>query len=115
MDGKNQIRRFPFDQPSLFLRDRIAEAVSYHGRWTKRIKSTPPVNGSPKAIVGNIISGEKLLGDPKNKLQRQILNEFDKALAVDMESVGLARAVFHRGNPSMTIRSTRSSEAYQIW
>jgi nucleoside phosphorylase len=48
----------------------------------------------PRAIVGNIVAGEKLLGDATNQEQQALLNDFDHALAVDMESMGFARAVF---------------------
>jgi nucleoside phosphorylase len=94
VDGRNQMRRIPFDQPSLLLRHRIAEQVISEGTWTNRLTVACPGGTLPQAIVGNIISGEKLMGDPNNDEQRRILNEFDKALAVDMESYGLARAVF---------------------
>jgi len=40
------------------------------------------------------------MGDKENTYQCQILDEFDKAIAVDMESHGLARAVY-------TARATR--------
>ena len=100
VDGRNKLRRIPFDQPSLLLRERVADPIRVQGRWTTRVTVVRPVSRNPnamtgpKAIVGNIISGEKLLGDPGNKQQKRVLEEFDKALAVDMESYGVARAVF---------------------
>ena len=51
-------------------------------------------------IVGNLIAGDKILGDGENEYQRQILTEYDKAIAVDMESHGLARGAY-------SARSTR--------
>ena len=45
-------------------------------------------------IFGNLIYGEKILGDDEDVYQRKILEEFDSAVAVDMESGGLARAVY---------------------
>jgi nucleoside phosphorylase len=95
VDGRNQMRRIPFDQPSLLLRHRIGEQVISEQHWASRVNARCPAATQPQAIVGNIISGEKLLGDPNNEEQRRILNEFDKALAADMESYGVARAVFH--------------------
>jgi nucleoside phosphorylase len=105
VDGENQIRRNPYDHPSLRLRHSVAEQIGE--KWKARVTIERPKVGklkpklgkpkaeTPKVIFGNIISGEKVLGDPTNKEQRRILKEFDKALAVDMESYGLARAVFH--------------------
>lgn len=94
VDGQNKLRRLPFDQPSLLLRERVAEQAKVSRQWIRRMTIERPVAGEPNAIVGNIISGEKVLGDPKNEEQKRILREFDKALAVDMESYGLARAIF---------------------
>ena len=44
-----------------------------------------PGLGDPKIVVGNLIAGEKILGDKENEYQRAILEEFDKAIVVDME------------------------------
>jgi nucleoside phosphorylase len=94
VDKQNRVRPIPFDQPSLLLRERIAEQIRVEDQWLNRITVKRPKKGKPKGIVGNVISGEKLLGDPSNREQKRILKEFDKALAVDMESYGVARAVF---------------------
>ena len=40
------------------------------------------------------------MGDKEGEYQKEILDEFDKAVAVDMESLGLARAAY-------TARGTR--------
>lgn len=53
-----------------------------------------PKAGEPKVIIGNLIAGEKILGDGENEYQRQILEDFDKAIVVDMESYGLERGVY---------------------
>jgi len=52
-----------------------------------------PADGSPKVIVGSLVAGEKILGDPASEWQRQVIEEFSDAVAIDMESVGVARAV----------------------
>jgi adenosylhomocysteine nucleosidase len=52
--------------------------------------------GGPKAIEGNILAGEKIWGDPTSKELQELLKEFDKAVAVDTESYGVARAVFRQ-------------------
>src|SRR5262249_12711136 len=48
----------------------------------------------PQFRSGYLIAGEKVLGDDDAALQQQLLTEFDKAIAVDMESFGVAEAVF---------------------
>jgi adenosylhomocysteine nucleosidase len=96
---KDQLRRLPLDHPSALLRS-FAQRVEQEGAWKDGIKVDRPSQGSPKVIVGNLIAGEKLLGDKGNKYQSRILSTFDKALAVDMESFGLARSVY-------TARGTR--------
>jgi nucleoside phosphorylase len=68
------------------------------------IKAERPAAGEPKVIVGNLIAGEKILGDGENNYQRQILEKFDKAVAVDMESHGLARGAY----------SARSARHYNL-
>lgn len=94
-DGKLIERRTPYDHPSLYIRD-CAEPQRYTD-WSKRIPIAvePPEPCSPKAIVGHIASGEKLFDDPGHSYQSEVLKIFDKALGVDMESYGIARAVFH--------------------
>jgi nucleoside phosphorylase len=94
MDGKSMSRKIPLDHPSRLLRCDIAKPMSDMGHWTSAIALKRPIDGVCKAIVGNLIAGEKLLADGSSAIQRDILEEYDKAIAVDMESVGVARAVF---------------------
>jgi len=94
VDGSNNARWIPFDHPSVYLRDTVAARVINNETWIERIKVKRPVVGQPKIIVGNLIAGEKILGDKQNVYQSDILNEFDKAIVVDMESYGLARGVY---------------------
>jgi len=86
--------REPLDQPSYFLMERVVSEVMDAGTWHQRIKAERPTVGEPDAICGNLISGEKLLGDEKCDIQRDILREFNHAKAVDMESYGLAKVAY---------------------
>jgi len=52
----------------------------------------------PMVHYGPVISSEKLLGDPSHPAQKDAAARFDNALAVDMESVGVARAVHEERN-----------------
>jgi len=47
----------------------------------------------PKALEGTILSGEKIWGDPDSDDLQDLLREYDKAVAMDTESYGVARAV----------------------
>jgi nucleoside phosphorylase len=88
------LRRYAtYDQPSVSLRQRHAEPVLNRNGWQDTITVNRPVDGRPKAVVGAIVAGEKVLGDPKAEAQRYVAHTFDNAIAVDMESFGVGRAV----------------------
>jgi adenosylhomocysteine nucleosidase len=92
--GKDAVRRQALDHPSSYLRGTIVRRVSTAASWIKAVTATRPKTGTPKVIEGNLIAGEKVMGDDTNAYQQMVLAEFDKALVVDMESYGLARAVY---------------------
>ena len=98
--GRGRQRRVALDHPSKYLRETVAHRVRHSGHWKTRIVANRPEPGDPALIVGNLIAGDKILGDGESAYQKQILEEFDKAVAVDMESYGLARGVY-------SARSTR--------
>ncbi len=93
--GKILHRLVPLAHPSAYLRASFAEPLSNHAhRWINHVRTQRPEPGTPKAIVGNIVAGETLMADPGSAIQRKILKHYDKALAVDMESFGVAREIF---------------------
>jgi nucleoside phosphorylase len=102
--GRSMTRRVAIDHPSKFLRETIARRVRHDGTWVQRIALARPAGGAPKVVVGNLIAGDKILGDGENEYQRKILEQFDKAIAVDMESHGLGRGAF----------SARSARYYNL-
>lgn len=55
---------------------------------------TPPPRVIPELTLGEIIVGEKLLGDPDDPLLQELMNEYDRAKAVEMEAAGVAHAVW---------------------
>ncbi len=63
-----------------------------------QVRAPVPAAGGvlPKAVEGNILAGEKVWGDPGSEELQELLTEFDKAVAVDTESYGVARAVCWR-------------------
>ena len=94
-DGKSMPRRIAYDHPSLWLRQNITQPLcGLDSQWAEPILASRPGPGRPVARVGNILAGEKLFGDASSSYQAEILREYDKALAVDMESYGFARAIF---------------------
>jgi len=104
--GSDLPRYYAYDQPS-------AGVVSGHCRPHCRdldladaVDLDAPRGGDkrgwpPCVHYGPIISSEKLLGDPAHPDQQHAAARFDNALAVDMESVGVARAV-HEGRNEVT-------------
>lgn len=94
-EGQVLQRKFAHDHPSLFLLDRFVEALRIDtSLWRSRVSSNRPNDGEPKLLRGEIVAGDRLYGDPENPEQLRILEFFDKALAFEMESVGLARTVY---------------------
>lgn len=94
--GKSLARKSPYDHPSLYLRENFVDPRRAGSNWIPLITLKRPDGiGVPKLIIGNLVAGEKLLSDPDNPVQKKILQEFDKAAAVDMESYGVARSVFN--------------------
>jgi nucleoside phosphorylase len=92
--GEDVARKLPLDHPSLLMRADIAKPMLDGGKWLSTISAQRPETGVCKGIVGNLITGDKLLADSSNAQQKAILDEYDKALLADMESCGVARAVF---------------------
>lgn len=56
---------------------------------------------TPQILDGQIVSGEKLLSDPSSNLIARLVRTYDKALALDMESAGIGRAVLERQKESI--------------
>jgi nucleoside phosphorylase len=94
--GKVARRYEPYDHPSLYLRGDIAEPLTLDENWQRflPVEAGRPGEGQPKVIVGNLVAGEKVQGDPENPFQMELLETFDSALAVDMESYGFGRGVY---------------------
>jgi nucleoside phosphorylase len=104
--SRDALRYAAYDQPTVSLRTSIVDGVRQEGRWIEGIEASRPApeghqdqHGSdPAALkveVGGIVAGEKVLGDPDHPEQERVFASFESALAVDMESWGVARAVHH--------------------
>lgn len=88
------MRSYAVDHPSVSLRKSVCAPIQKTFKIDNHLGAIqPPTPGPFRIHIGNIVSGEKVLGDVKNHVQQNLLKPFDKALAVDMESIGIARAV----------------------
>lgn len=107
-EGSDALRFAAYDQPTVSLRADSVEGVKIEGKWPSRLTATPPGASrgllarialrnqqprAPRVEIGGIVAGEKVLGDPDHAEQERIFVSFDHAIAVDMESFGVARAV----------------------
>ena len=93
-----RVRSYAVDHPSEPLRKNVCSPISKTFKIRDELDADhqPPNAEAPcKIHVGGIVSAEKVLGDVRSPMQKQLLEPFDKPLAVDMESIGMARAVCH--------------------
>jgi nucleoside phosphorylase len=103
-EHEDALRFAAYDQPTVSLRVDSAEAIRAQQLWVSRLTSGPPDGGVsavagrassdlPHVEVGGIVAGEKVVGDPDHPEQQRLFVSFDSAIAVDMESFGVARGV----------------------
>ncbi|HJQ01764.1 MAG TPA: hypothetical protein VJ851_09195 [Jatrophihabitans sp.] len=94
VNGRRLLRYFPMEHPA-------AEVIRRHVRpiarteWFDRLPVARPGDdrGIPELHFGEIVSVEFLAGDVGVDEQRALFGQYDHALAVDMESAGIARAM----------------------
>ncbi|WP_210210729.1 hypothetical protein [Mesorhizobium sp. YM1C-6-2] len=97
-NGSIRVRSYAVDHPSEPLRKNVCTPISKRFKVRDHLDGMihPPAEDAPCRIhIGGIVSAEKVLGDVRSEMQRELLKPFDKPLAVDMESIGMARAVCH--------------------
>lgn len=94
-DGELKQRKQAHDHPSLFLRATIASAAG-DSEWQHLIDVRKPdgSTGKPRWVEGNLLAGEKVWSDQGSGYQQAVMEYFDKAIVVEMESFGVARATF---------------------
>lgn len=94
-DGSFYERRNACDHPSFHLRENFAEGLRRSpSDWHSKLTSPNPDGTLPNALTGAVVAGELLMGDAENAEQQRILNLYEKALAFEMESFGVARTVY---------------------
>jgi len=91
------LRHFPIDQPSVHLRGAVSQQIARSFALRDVLAVAAPDSAvTPKIHIGQIVSGEKVMSGIDSPVQAELLKPFDKALAVDMESIGMARMVCER-------------------
>jgi nucleoside phosphorylase len=85
-------RRIAYDHPSTHLRTNFVTSVIAEKRWQERIDCRRPdeKKTQPRVHVGNVAAGEKIFADYAGEHQIKLLELFEKAIAFEMESYGVA-------------------------
>ena len=78
----------------------LAHAVIRSGRWQDQIASNSPV---PTALVGPIVSGEKVVASIDAPEVQLIRNTYSDALALEMEGFGVLRVGYSREQVRMIV------------
>jgi hypothetical protein len=91
-------RHYAIDHPSLPLKRNVSIPLQKEFDLSAAItlpQPTIPLTPhriiTPRIHIGSIVSGEKVMGDVHDPMQKKLLEPFDNSLAVDMESIGMAR------------------------
>jgi len=71
--------------------------------WLRRLENTSPVD-APKAFVGMIASGEKLVASRRSALYNFLKNNYNQAIAVEMEGFGFLEACYNNKVPGLVVR-----------
>jgi nucleoside phosphorylase/tetratricopeptide (TPR) repeat protein len=80
--------------------EQCARAVRSAGTWTsRRRESSEPL---PRAYIGPIVSGEKVVANLDSSTARLIRQQYSEALAVDMEGIGVLEAA-RQADVTMTV------------
>lgn len=99
-----QVRYAPYDHPSIPLHQ--DHVLHFSLEWPKENHNQiHAMVAASKILTNSLVAGDKIFGDPTSAEQRRIIEIFDDAVAIDMESVGVCRAVAScRSNPSYNPR-----------
>lgn len=97
IEGRTEPRSLPITAPARGPRKDLGRLNARVPAWADSIPAPRPAaigTAKPKILPGQIVVGELLLADPHSPTVAELADRYKKALAVDMESVGLARAVY---------------------
>jgi nucleoside phosphorylase len=91
--GQRLQRYFPIDHPAADLVEHCTAVSREPDEWIARIGVKRPKPGDPTVEVGELVALEGVASDPGHQAQREIVHAFDNAIAIDMESMGVGRAL----------------------
>ena len=80
-------------QPSSRLSDTARHLDDVDPSWRNGLTVDRPDSSQPRMAFGEICCGDKLLADEHAEEAQRLVGTYDKALAVDMETVGVAHAL----------------------
>lgn len=94
-DRKALERKIAHDHPSIYLRQHIVDPLRTKTDWHRWIEIERPDLAEnpmvlPRVIFGSIAAGEKVLSDFNSAYQQALIEKYDKALAFETESFGVA-------------------------
>jgi nucleoside phosphorylase len=95
-EGGEEVRLLAFAQPSRGPRATLGLLVGTGHVWQDviNVKRPPGDHRQSTLLEGEILAGERLLSDPRSPVVREIAAGYPKVLALDMESGGVARAIY---------------------
>lgn len=102
--GQRKRRYFPVQHPDSQLLTAEVREVETSSDWYEGLDAPP--NGAssiPRIRVGELVALEVIAGDAKAAGQQDLLKDYDHAIAIDMESGGVARAM-HTASGSVYYR-----------
>jgi nucleoside phosphorylase len=80
----------------------LARNIASKGKWQERLKQH---TSSPKAMVGPIATGGKVISSTKSEIYQIIKESYNDTVAVEMEGLGFLRALREApGKPAIVIR-----------
>jgi nucleoside phosphorylase len=80
-----------------------AKAEARRNRWLSLIKE--PAGSPPKAVVGKLAAGEKVVANAKSDTRKMLQDLYSDALAVEMEGRGFLAATYaHPNVQSIVVR-----------
>ncbi len=100
--AEKELRPRPSAYRAAYRLEQRARAAARKEDWLKRISKLPERN--PRALVGAIASGEKVIADSKSEVYVFIKQNYGDALAVDMEGFGVHDAAHRSGKETIIIR-----------
>jgi nucleoside phosphorylase len=102
--GRRNRRYFPIQHPDNLLLTAEVREVETSEDWHDGLIAPPAgSSGTPRVRIGELVALEVVAGDGHAQGQQDLLKDFDHAIAIDMESAGVARAM-HTASDSVFYR-----------